>query len=69
MEDRLSELERRLGRLEEAVNLLTAIVEPLAEAHAEGKAAKKNRRWFRREPVMRGKWLDLFAVGFKRPET
>ena len=68
MEDRLRALEQRLAKVEEAVNLLTAIVEPLAEAHAEGKAAAGQKRWFRQEPIAKGRWLHLFAVGFKRPK-
>ena len=68
--EKLSAIEERLKRLEKALQMLVEVVTPLAEAHAAGKAAaKQKKRWFRREPIAKGRWLNLFAVGFKRPET
>ena len=68
MNERLSEIEKKLERVERALALVTEILSRLVEENTEGKASK-SKRWFRRDPILRGKWLDFFAVGFKRPET
>jgi len=69
MEERIRELEKRLAKVEEALRLLAEIAEPLVQAHAEAKAAAGQKgRWFRQEPIAKGRWLHLFAVGFKRPK-
>ena len=69
IEDRLQSLESRLSKLEEAIKLLTEVVRPIAENFSESKAAaKQKKRWFRQEPIAKGRWLNLFAVGFGRPK-
>jgi len=66
MEDRLRALEQRLAKVEEAVNLLAAIVEPLAKAHAEGRVegkSAKDRGWLKRV-CLDGKWFSFRGLGF-----
>ena len=65
--EKLAAIEKRLEKLEEAVGLLTQIAQAMAEGRVEGKSAKTRRAWFKREIARRGRWIDLYRVGFSRP--
>ena len=60
-------LEERLNRIEKALAMITEILTRLVEENTEGKSAKTRRAWFRREVARRGRWIDLYRVGFSRP--
>jgi len=60
-------LEERLNRIEKALTMITEILTRLIEENTESKSAKTRRAWFKREIARRGRWLDLYRVGFSRP--
>jgi len=62
-----AKLEERLTRIEKALTMITEILTRLVEENPEGKSAKTRRAWFRREVARRGRWIDLYRVGFSRP--